>query len=177
MAQLLSDERNYYNYNIPCSDQSDQIHKLGSNCSIDLHLDIYTSLFCDQRNTKTERGEHCDEIQSDRAGWISGQTDQEILDPHKCQDSCLTPGYGCEACTNSSYIRCPVNGRESCLHPDLECDGHPQCDNAEDEDFWKCRDELIKLKTIKQEATFMCISKMYPHKNHWTTAVACDGNA
>ena len=49
-----------------------------------------------------------------------------------------------------------------------------QCDNAEDEDFSKCRAKLIKLKRIKKEATYLCISKMYAHKNHWTAAVACD---
>ena len=172
-----------YDYNEPCSDKSDQIHKRGTNCTIDQHLDIYTSLFCNDTKTEATRGFHCDLIQSwGRADWISFRTrgttkSKFFLDPHNCQASCQTPDYGCEACTNSSYFKCPVNGEPHCLHPDLVCDGHPQCDNAEDEDFWKCRTKLIKLKTIKQEATFYCKSKMYPHKNHWTAAVACDGNA
>jgi len=154
-----------YDYNRQCSDLSDQIHKLGTNCTIDQHLDIYMSHFCNQ-NPEAVRGRHCDEIQSDPAGWISrlreelkskslqdkkGNRRREIedrLDPHNCQTSCLSPGYGCEACTNSDYFRCPVNGTESCLHPDLECDGHPQCDNAEDEDSGKCRTEPMISKKV-----------------------------
>ena len=70
-----------------------------------------------------------------------------------------------------------LNGEPHCLHPHLECDGHPQCDNAEDEEFWKCRPKLIKLKRVKKRATFYCVSKMYPRKSHWTAAVHCDGKA
>jgi len=136
--------RENYDYNWPCSDKSDQIHKIGSKCTIEQHLDIYKRLFCNQ-NPEARRGEYCDEIQSDPAGWISKQTDQDNLDPHNCQASCLTPDYGCDACTKRDYFRCPVHGTESCLHPDLECDGQPQCDNAEDEDFWKCL--LWSIKT------------------------------
>ena len=152
-----------YDDNLPCSDKSDQIHKSGTNCTIDQHLDIYKSLFCNDSNTEVLREEgRCQTIQNDPTGWISillGLGDklkdksnknlnekydekrkelEGILDPHNCQASCQTPDYGCEACTNSAYFNCPVNGEPHCLHPDLECDGHPQCDNAEDEDFWKC---------------------------------------
>ena len=165
-------------------------------CTIDQYLDIYKSLFCNETNIEADRGNVCDEILSDPAGWISGLRDElkdkstsdywrkvrrerieAALDPHNCQASCLTPDYGCDACTNTSYFRCPVNGEPHCLHPHLECDGHPQCDNAEDEDLLKCRQALIKLKKIKQIATYRCLSKMYPHKSHYIAAVACDGIA
>ena len=132
------------------------------------------------------RGELCDEV-SNPADWISKQRgklkdkdfsglpyrndevmwnkdkNEEILkgrlDPHKCQDSCSRPEYGCEACTNPSYFTCTVNSKPHCLHPKLVCDGHPQCDQAEDEEFHKCRD--IKYR---EEATVVCGSAMYPSK-------------
>ena len=141
-------------------------------CTIDQYLDIYKSLFCNETNIEADRGNVCDEILSDPAGWISGLREElenksterrelieGILDPHKCQDSCSRPEYGCEACTNPSYFTCNVNSKPHCLHPKLVCDGHPQCDQAEDEEFHKCRD--IKYR---EEATVVCGSAMYPSK-------------
>ena len=106
----------------------------------------------------------CKEILSNRFGWISGLREKlkdksmegwerkrilGRLDPHNCQASCLTPDYGCDACTNTSYFRCPVNGEPHCLHPHLECDGHPQCDNKEDENG--CPSSSTGLKSSNKE--------------------------
>ena len=70
-----------------------------------------------------------------------------------------------------------MNGTLHCIHPDLVCDGHPVCDNNEDEKIGTlCSiEKLIKLNIIKPQATKLCISKMYADKNMMTVAVACDG--
>ena len=166
----------YDYHNSPCSDKSDQIHKIGS-CTIDQHLHIYTSLFCNDTNTETKRGDYCEEILRDPSGWILGLKEELkndstkdwrkkrfriTLDPHNCQASCLTPDYGCEACTNTSYFRCPVKGEPHCLHPHLECDGHPQCDNKEDENG--CPSSSTGLKSSNKEGhkLFFLIFLIFP---------------
>ena len=159
--------------NTQCSDYSDQIFTEGTRCEINENIQVYKQIFCNETNTDVVRGKLCDEV-SNPADWISKQREklkdkglddwdkkeiEVILDPHKCQDSCSRPEYGCEACTNPSYFTCNVNSKPHCLHPKLVCDGHPQCDQAEDEEFHKCRD--IKYR---EEATVVCGSAMYPSK-------------
>ena len=74
-----------------------------------------------------------------------------------CQDSCSTPGNSCTACTNLNYFLCSGH----CLHPDLVCDGHAQCEEGEDEDIKLCEDTWRKKKIIEAEATFEC-ELLYP---------------
>ena len=47
------------------------------------------------------------------------------------------------------------------MHPQLECDGHPQCDNAADEKLDVCHDKLLKEGRIKDDATVSCLSRDY----------------
>ena len=121
----------------------------------------------------------------------------DILDPHHCQHSCLEPGLGCEACTDPSYFPCVRNNVSVCLHPDLVCDSHPHCDQAEDEDItdYFCYDKLLRKGRIREDATIQCKSKMYPSKYYhnttyptqnlktcpltdmMTVATACDGES
>ena len=52
--------------------------------------------------------------------------------------------------------------QRKCIHPSLVCDGHPQCDFAEDEDFEMCHDRYLERKIIKPFASLKCQSLMYP---------------
>ena len=86
-----------------------------------------------------------------------------------CWESCDRPGPNCTKCSNSSYIRCPLSNK--CIDPSLRCDGHPQCDQGEDE--FQCLRQYQENKMTPEHATFRCKSIMYPELE--TYAIACDG--
>ena len=88
-----------------------------------------------------------------------------------CLDSCNDPATGCTACTNTSYFSCTKSN--TCIHPSLYCDGHPQCEHGEDEVLENCKNEYILRNLLPETATFRCRSKMYPIIE--TYATACDG--
>ena len=89
----------------------------------------------------------------------------DYWDPHQCTNSCQDPGYGCLACTNPNYFQCKKNNQSVCIHPDLHCNQHPDCDNAEDENYEDCKDRY-------EFATLRCSSKIYPKME--TMATVCD---
>ena len=96
----------------------------------------------------------------------------DYWDPHQCINSCQDPGYGCLACTNPNYFQCTKNNQSVCIHPDLHCNHHPDCDNAEDEHFEDCKDNYVEHFIVKEFATLRCPSKIYP--NMETVATVCD---
>ena len=122
----------------PCGDKSDQVFRAGLTCwdiALD-HVKTYCDTFCTPEQKKLfeqESKKPCSEKCDVPTSWLSNQTDPYILDPHLCQDSCQNSSLHCEACSNEKYRRCHVNNVPVCYHPDLWCDGHPACDNAEDE--------------------------------------------
>ena len=148
-----------------CEDSSDQIHKTGTRCGkmMSSYLDQYKKLFCPN--------DWYDPICED-PNWASYHNTSEYWDPHNCTGSCAEPGYGCDACTNSEYFHCTKNNESVCLHPALECDGHPQCDDAEDEDIDNCYSRYVEHGIVTNYATYRCPSKMYP--NMITLATVCD---
>ena len=87
-----------------------------------------------------------------------------------CWESCLTPGHNCQACSNTTFYECPKS--KQCVHPQLRCDGHPQCEYGEDEDLDECYKDYQNNKVIGEYATFRCQSIMYPIME--TYATACD---
>ena len=60
-----------------------------------------------------------------------------------------------------------------CIHPDLKCDGRPNCEFAEDEDFTMCKDIYFEKKLVKEYASLICNNTNYPQLT--TIATACDG--
>ena len=94
-------------------------------------------------------------------------------DPHNCSGSCAWPDYGCKACANPEYFHCKKDNVSVCMHPELECDGHPQCDNSEDEDIDRCFHRYVELGIVTNYATLKCTSVMYPQMI--TLATVCDG--
>ena len=60
-----------------------------------------------------------------------------------------------------------------CIHPDLVCNHHPDCDNAEDEEFEVCYGEYVRKGLVDEFATLKCPSKIYP--DMITVATVCDG--
>ena len=68
-------------------------------------------------------------------------------DPHFCQLSCSEPRSDCVACTNKEYFNCTKSGQ--CVHPELVCDGHPQCSEEEDEDLRKCHLKYIENDVVQ----------------------------
>jgi len=121
----------------------------------------------------------CDD-HSDATFPLNTKCSQEHYIQELCKESCETKTDNCDACTNPSYFKCNIDNVPSCIHPELVCDGHAACDNAEDEDLdnpeLECFKKLTKLGNIKPEATVRCISKMYADKKMETIAVACDGD-
>ena len=180
--------------NISCDKYShENLFRKGQRCSGRQQHCIYPG-YNDYVHSKCK--DHSDEV------FRVGEECSTELEPSKlkqCQDSCanktkeiysytLVPALPsnfsindeiekCKACTNPQYFQCYMNGTLHCIHPDLVCDGHPVCDNNEDEKIGTlCSiEKLIKLNIIKPQATKLCISKMYADKNMMTVAVACDG--
>ena len=151
-----------------CEDSSDQIFEVGSSCSVSKYINKYQDLFCSQ---KSEEEAEADEVCDDPEDWVSEHPEYE--DPHNCYESCSDPGLGCSACSNPEYFQCKRNNISVCLHPQLKCDGHPQCDDAEDEDIGQCYEDYVKREIVKKYATYECTSRMY--SNLITVATVCDG--
>ena len=103
-------------YRQNCLDKSDQVFHMNTKCNVSSYIDIHKRLFCDLADVKDEL------VCSDPETWLQSQS-PHYQDPHMCQASCATPGPGCLACTNPDYFMCEKSG--VCLHPQLECDGHP----------------------------------------------------
>ena len=103
-----------------CDDLSDQVHGVNQTCpdtsGYNATRDWYCMLTCDSFGDDSKLCRNC----------------PSAVDPHNCTGSCATPGAKCIACTNPDYFTCPKSGQ--CVHPDLRCDLHPQCDHAEDEE-------------------------------------------
>ena len=168
-----------------CDDSSDQIHTTGTKCGMSGYLDHYKKLFCpfiyldlDQLYGKGSIPENILSMQSkcpicnDTIKWVYSLHTFEYYDPHNCTGSCAEPVYGCNSCSNSEYFHCKKNNVSVCLHPALECDGHPQCDDAEDEDLDNCHSRYIEQGILANYATYRCPSIMYP--NMITLATVCD---
>ena len=166
--------------NVPsCEDYSDRIFKNNSICTIDRYIVRYCETFCgvqiseygeydnytfviDKEGRRVIPGSWCDYLCVNTSAWLSENPD-EIYLSHHCQDSCSEPGYGCQACTNTSYILCNINGEPHCIHPKLVCDGQKTCDMGEDEELTtECIDKLVRLGDIDEAATLLCKSIQDP---------------
>jgi len=165
-----------------CKDKSDQIFDQQSQCNMRASLDIYCDLCYDNRSDswwKSKRyGGDCETKCGDREKFIAEETDpnkewpseqdrNDVLDPHNCQASCLEPGYGCTACENTEYFNCSSSSQ--CLHPDLVCDGVPQCHDGEDEEVERCKQKGV----FRSDAIMKCQSIFHPTVT--ILAVPCNG--
>ena len=153
----------YSSYVTQCPDKSDQVFNSSHTCSQHLqqHIDFHTQSFCNDTRFRSEL------VCTNKSEWLVGK-DKSYTDPHSCQSSCLVPGPECKACTNSSYFLCPKSGQ--CVHPDLECDGVPNCKEGEDENVSKCREKYLKMRIIQPFAQFRCRSKFYKNMEILATA-------
>ena len=147
-----------------CEDKSDQVIKSGKTCSSisSEYLNQWQETFCQYLSyTYGKEYPEC----KDGEAWLSEQTDSHITDPHNCQGSCSdeerSKGLDCQSCTNPDYFQCLVD--VTCLHPDLRCDGHPQCSDLSDEE--DCYEEYLRRGIIRDSSTFECKSKNYPGKD------------
>ena len=126
------------------------------------NLEKYINKFCSDKKCENDAQNWYqnlkDQTRSDPNYWNK----DTLLDPHLCQDSCSTSSPDCIACTNPDYFIC--NKSKMCVHPSLQCDGHPQCQHGEDEQ--NCYGQYIKKNIIKHYATFNCKSLLYPGKNY-----------
>ena len=109
----------FSDFNVFELDKSDQVFHMNTQCNVTNYIDIHTKLFCDTDDMRNETA-----VCKDPEAWLNSKNNH-YQDPHFCQASCDRPGPNCTACTNPSYFICQKSGM--CLHPDLVCDGHPQC--------------------------------------------------
>ena len=148
-----------------CDDKSDEVFDAEKPChNRTYYLDVHRSEWCSSYPNLT--------ICRDPSDWLENTFEQPLLDdPHNCQASCAVPGLNCIACTNEEYFHCP--GSNTCIHPSLKCDGHPQCPGNEDENYQMCKQKYFENKLVKCFATYKCNSTMYPKV--LTIATACNG--
>ena len=158
-----SEGKCYPIYEQSCEDKSDQIFPQNITCHQynQLLLNEHNKLFCNDTFVMSKQ------ICTDPQSWL---LQQDIPDIHKCQDSCIYPEPSCVTCQNPEYFQCKKSGK--CIHPDLHCDGHPQCSDSEDEDLGKCYQKYLKRKVLDTYATVKCKSIMY--SNLTTVATACN---
>ena len=152
-----------------CEDKSDQVFSSGEPChNRTYYISIHNKEWCSKLWVKMENEPIC----TNTSAWLKNTIiDQSRLDdPHFCQDSCAKPGLNCIACENEKYFKCSRS--DYCIHPDLKCDGHPQCPDNEDEDFEMCKTEYFYKKVVAPFASFKCNSATYP--NIYTIATACN---
>ena len=152
-----------------CEDKSDRVFAAGKPCpNRTYYLSLYKSEWCSLSYLAPYLP-----ICINSYAWLKNTTiDQARLDdPHYCQESCATPDLNCIACSGDKFFNCSRSN--TCIHPDLECDGHPQCPDNEDEDFDRCWRKYFEKKIVKQFASFKCNSAMYP--KIYTIATACNG--
>ena len=162
-------------YKKTCDDKSDQVFPLNTTCS-DIesqYLQEHNDKWCNDNlvKKKTKFGKRvCENPEQ----WLQDKQQKRekseqhdplwYIDPHNCQSSCSEADRSpdCVSCTNEEYFKCEKS--QQCVHPDLVCDGHPQCDQAEDENFNMCTNDKYINRFKKPKATFPCISKMYQGK-------------
>ena len=151
-------------YKQNCLDKSDQAFHMDTKCNVTNYIQIHSDLFCLSDDMKDKP------VCRNPLQWLQEQS-LHYQDPHFCQQSCDKPGPDCAACKNASYFMCERS--RMCLHPDLECDGHPQCPEGEDEDLERCLEKYIENKVVSKYATTVCSSAAYPVMQ--TLATICDG--
>ena len=153
-----------------CDDKSDQKFTVGLSCKDHLieHVNFHTKHFC---NTSVKYEVQNDTLCTNKTEWLSWQ-DEHYRDPHHCQNSCTFPNPDCIACTNPNYFNCTEGGSGFCLHPELVCDGHPQCPGGEDENLKLCYPNHIKNRIMEPYASYKCKSIFYENMNIYATP--CD---
>ena len=124
-------------------------------------MDFHNDKFCNENYDFQS-----DLICTNKTKWLSEQPAAKS-DPHSCQLSCSTPGEDCLACENQSYFLCPKSGQ--CVHPQLVCDGQPQCKEGEDEDLKLCHERFIDMKIIEPYASKRCTSPFYNNMDIYAT--------
>ena len=151
-----------------CDDKSDRIYKMNTSCDQKTYLQIYSDMFC--RDPELN-GTICKNLDVGDP-WFTSKTNDMFVDPNSCQASCYQPALGCEACTNTdTHFICEESG--ACLHQDLVCDGHPQCEFGEDEALDLCYHKWVETGVVEPYASFTCQSLMYPGMK--TVVTACNG--
>ena len=143
-------------YLTQCPDKSDQVFYSSLTCRqhLQIAIDYHSETFCSQ-NSYLQYEIIC----TNKSKWLSEQ-DKALSDPHSCQESCSKPDSDCLACTNQDYFQCPKSGQ--CVHPDLVCDGHPQCSKGEDEDLQMCHQMYVRKQILEPYASYKCRHKIYP---------------
>ena len=151
-----------------CEDKSDQIFTIGLTCGQQLQrfIELHEANFCLEDSSDAD-----DLICTNKTEWLSRQT-PAFSDPHNCQESCSDPDAHCISCTNQLYFNCSISN-SICIHPDLECDGHPQCPDGEDEVLTRCHEKYIENQIIEPYASYRCASLFY--QNMEIFAVPCNG--
>ena len=161
----------FWGHVFQCEDKSDQVFKTNVTCRqhFQENIDFHNQHFC---NTSVIFQPRVDAkaklICTNKTKYLSYHLDNPLYsDPHSCQSSCSDPGPDCVACTNSSYFKCSKSGQ--CIHPDLRCDGHPQCREGEDEDLEMCHHKYIENKFLEPFATYKCESLFYKDMDIYAT--------
>ena len=153
-----------------CGDKSDQIFTPGLTCMehLEQHINFHDTHFCNSTGPKSQVKFW--PICKNKTQWLSEQ-DPSYSDPHDCQNSCSSRGPDCVACTNPDYFNC--TSTNTCLHPELVCDGHPQCQGGEDEDLEKCYKNHTMKQIYEPFASYKCTSLFYNNLKIYATP--CNG--
>ena len=106
----------------------------------------YNESICNEANEVYLYRDYCGRLDD----IIRDHPTRDYWDPHQCTNSCQYPLYGCLACTNPDYFQCIKNNQSVCIHPSLRCNHHPDCDNAEDENFEDCKDKYVEKFIVRE---------------------------
>ena len=161
-------------YPLPtCADKSDEVFQTNISCweHFQINIEFHDAHFCNSSVPSLIDADYL--ICKDKVKYLNDlDPSGGYMDPHNCMSSCSNSSHGlnCTACSNPSYFQC--SSSDICLHPQLECDGHPQCPGGEDENLEKCQDKYVRNQIIGIEASYKCTSKFYDNMEIFSTP--CD---
>ena len=146
-------------YSTTCLDKSDQAFPINKTCAEynSKFLDTYKKLWCGEGGT----GSRCNDLENYLNYKIYKKNDNRYRDPHGCEKSCNTTGAACIACQHPDFFHCNTTG--ICIHQSNVCNGHPhpEC-GGDDEIMDNCYQDYVKRRIVKNYATLVCDSVMYP---------------
>merc|ERR1712217_156197 len=136
-----------------CSDMSDKV--IPTDCTT-LAAD-YCHNFCPAGADTVDPDAHdddddCDDPDDDCSVFTDKNTGRTVQKGWECKSVCSSGSQDCqESCTTAGYnFTCRISGKEHCLHPHLVCDGHPLCDQGEDEQYLH---NILQLRIVHNNTT------------------------
>ena len=125
-----------------CSDKSDQVIPLDCITKGRVAAE-YCDKFCPDGSDTEDPDAYdddvdCDDPAADCSVFTDKKTGKTVQKGWECKYLCTPANLATNDCQDSCAAKynftCNISGELHCLHPELVCNGHQECDKAEDEE-------------------------------------------